>query len=254
MGTGRRRSARAMGIYVETLIRAPMDALWEHTQDPTLHERWDLRFSTIEYLPRSGECSPSGSATPLGSASACRSRARARAWGSATCRRVPRVVAEVQLRGSSVDHSRGERLLEVHPHADGIRFLTWYDYQTRFGRAGALFDRVVFRPMLGWATAWSFDRLRLWLERDIRPEAALRQLLDARLRAGGTGLRVRVSWARAEAACCGTPTSSPCSATLASHPDRSRRHCRPPAWPRSRSPSSCWCSGIVVGRRSCASC
>lgn len=25
---------------------------------------------------------------------------------------------------------------------------------------------------MGWATAWSFDRLRLWLERDISPERA----------------------------------------------------------------------------------
>ena len=30
------------------------------------------------------------------------------------------------------------------PTPDGIRFLTWYDYRTRFGRAGAVFDRVVF--------------------------------------------------------------------------------------------------------------
>ena len=50
------------------------------------------------------------------------------------------------------------------PTADGVRFLTWYDYRTRFGTAGAVFDRLVFRPLMGWATAWSFDRLRLWLE------------------------------------------------------------------------------------------
>src|SRR5262249_16956542 len=47
------------------------------------------------------------------------------------------------------------------------------DYRTRFGRAGALFDRIAFRPLLAWATAWSFDRLRLWLERDVSPNAAL---------------------------------------------------------------------------------
>ena len=34
-----------MSIYVEILVRAPMDALWAHTQTPALHERWDLRFS-----------------------------------------------------------------------------------------------------------------------------------------------------------------------------------------------------------------
>ena len=61
------------------------------------------------------------------------------------------------------------------PAADGIRFLTRYDYQTRFGVAGAMFDRLVFRPLMGWATAWSFDRLRLWLESRVDPALALRQ-------------------------------------------------------------------------------
>ena len=48
-------SVRAMSIYVEILVRAPMDALWAHTQTPALHERWDLRFSRIEYLPKAHE-------------------------------------------------------------------------------------------------------------------------------------------------------------------------------------------------------
>ncbi|MFC7740221.1 hypothetical protein ACFQXA_03495 [Nocardiopsis composta] len=30
---------------------------------------------------------------------------------------------------------------------------------------------------MGWATAWSFDRLRLWCERGISPESALRRAL-----------------------------------------------------------------------------
>src|SRR5258707_3918721 len=29
-----------------------MDELWEKTQNPQLHQRWDLRFNQIEYLPR----------------------------------------------------------------------------------------------------------------------------------------------------------------------------------------------------------
>jgi len=51
-----------MSIYVEILVRASMDALWAHTQMPALHERWDLRFSRIDYLPRApaaGESVPS---------------------------------------------------------------------------------------------------------------------------------------------------------------------------------------------------
>jgi uncharacterized membrane protein YphA (DoxX/SURF4 family) len=43
--------------------------------------------------------------------------------------------------------------------------------------AGRLFDRLIFRPLIGWATAWSFDRLRLWLEQDVAPDQAIRQSL-----------------------------------------------------------------------------
>ncbi|WP_205711194.1 hypothetical protein [Hymenobacter sp. HDW8] len=45
-------------IYVETLIRCPMDALWDHTQQPDLHQQWDLRFTEIRYLPRSVDSEP----------------------------------------------------------------------------------------------------------------------------------------------------------------------------------------------------
>src|SRR5438874_2377675 len=45
----------AMGIYVEIPIHASMDELWEKTQNPQLHQRWDLRFTQIEYLPREDE-------------------------------------------------------------------------------------------------------------------------------------------------------------------------------------------------------
>lgn len=39
-------------IYVEIPIQANIDEVWEFTQKPELHEQWDLRFSTITYLPK----------------------------------------------------------------------------------------------------------------------------------------------------------------------------------------------------------
>ena len=39
-------------IYVDIEMCTGMDELWKHTQDPSTHERWDLRFSEITYLPR----------------------------------------------------------------------------------------------------------------------------------------------------------------------------------------------------------
>ncbi|MEU5598658.1 hypothetical protein [Streptomyces sp. NPDC020298] len=46
------------------------------------------------------------------------------------------------------------------PDADGVRILVGYDH------------RLLPHPLRGWATAWSLDRLRLWIERGITPERA----------------------------------------------------------------------------------
>ncbi|WIB13372.1 SRPBCC family protein [Curtobacterium sp. MCPF17_052] len=53
------------------------------------------------------------------------------------------------------------------PTDDGrTRFITGYDYDSGWGPLD-----LVVRPLLGWATAWSFDRLRVWLEGGAEPEA-----------------------------------------------------------------------------------
>jgi hypothetical protein len=167
-----------MSVYVEILLRAPFEAIWSHTQTPDLHERWDLRFSQIDFLPKVGSDAPqrfryttrigfglevSGQGETLGQ--------RDLADGSATS----------ALRfGSDEPLSiirEGSGYWKYVPTIDGVRFLTLYDYRTRFGAAGAVFDRLVFRPLIGWATAWSFDRLRLWLEERVEPALALRNTL-----------------------------------------------------------------------------
>ena len=43
------------GIYVEIPIRGSMEELWEKTQNPALHQRWDPRFTQIEYVPRKAD-------------------------------------------------------------------------------------------------------------------------------------------------------------------------------------------------------
>jgi uncharacterized membrane protein YphA (DoxX/SURF4 family) len=167
-----------MSIYVEILVRAPMDALWSHTQTPALHERWDLRFSRIEYLPRNGESEPQRFqyATRIG-------------FGLEISGEGETVGRRDSTDGSSTSALKfgsdeplsiireGSGYWNYIPTDDGVRFLTWYDYRTRFGAVGVYFDRLIFRPLIGWATAWSFDRLRLWLEQDVAPEQAIRQWL-----------------------------------------------------------------------------
>ena len=155
-------------IYVEHLIDAPMEALWNATQRPEIHERWDLRFTEIRYLPRTAESDPQRFlyATRIGFglriAGEGESAGRSDRSGERTS----------ALRFWSADEKslirEGSGYWRYAPTETGIRFITQYDYQTRFGVAGRVLD-LVFRPLLGWATAWSFDRLRLWLERDIDP-------------------------------------------------------------------------------------
>lgn len=167
-----------MSLHIEILVRAPMAALWEHTQRPDLHERWDLRFSSIEHLPRPDEWAPqrflyttrigfglsiAGEGESVGERDlpdGSRSSAL-RFWSEAPLS----IIRE------------GSGYWKYVPAGDGVTFLTRYDYETRFGWAGTFIDRAVFRPLLGWATAWSFDRLRLWLETGLTPEQARRNAL-----------------------------------------------------------------------------
>ncbi|MFD0414366.1 hypothetical protein [Streptomyces sp. NPDC127108] len=160
-------------LYVEALIRADLDALWERTQEPASHQRWDLRFTEIDYLP-------------------------AEPGAPQRFRYATRVLPFLTIAGTGVsagekrrpDGTRTSALRFASPHPlsllaegsgywryvptdDGVRFLTGYDYRPRWGRAGALADRFALRPLMGWATAWSFDRLRLWLERGISPGRGL---------------------------------------------------------------------------------
>jgi hypothetical protein len=162
-------------IYVEINIHAPIDDLWRSTQTPELHERWDLRFTSIEYLPRPDETEPqrflyttrigfglkiSGEGESVGTYDNSNGeRTSALKFGSSDSKSLIRA---------------GSGYWQYIPTNDGVKFLTWYDYKTRFGRPGQLFDRFIFRPLLGWATAWSFDRLRLWLEKGLAPEVSLR--------------------------------------------------------------------------------
>ncbi len=167
-----------MSIYVEILVRAPMDALWSHTQIPALHGRWDLRFSRIEYLPKhhESEAQRFKYATRIG-------------FGLEVSGEGETVGRRDSIDGSSTSALKfgsdeslsiirdGSGYWKYIPTANGVRFLTRYDYRTHFGTAGTLFDRLIFRPLIGWATAWSFDRLRLWLEQDVAPEQAVRSSL-----------------------------------------------------------------------------
>ena len=162
------------GIYVETLIRKDIDEVWQHTQQPELHELWDLRFTKIEYLPRTCESEPQRFlySTRIGFGLKIEGEGESR--GNHESGGVRTSALKFWSADSKSLIEVGSGYWKYFPTERGVRFLTWYDYQTRFRGPGLIVDRLVFRPLLGWATAWSFDRLRIWIDRGQTPEASLR--------------------------------------------------------------------------------
>jgi hypothetical protein len=77
----------------------------------------------------------------------------------------------------------GSGYWKYEPVAGGVRFVTGYDYEVRWDAFGRALDRLAIRPLMGWATAWSFDRLRLWIERGVEPRSAGRRALTHALAA-----------------------------------------------------------------------
>ena len=156
-------------IYVESFVDASVQDVWEHTQQPDVHQLWDARFTEINYLPKeedepqrftySTTVLPGFKVGGLGESIGERHREDGTAYSG--------------LKFWS-DHpisliKTGSGFWRYVPHDDGVRFLTKYDYQVRWGPFGRLIDRFLFRPVFGWGTAWSFDRLRLWIEQGIHP-------------------------------------------------------------------------------------
>jgi hypothetical protein len=143
-----------------------MDRLWLLTQDPALHPRWDARFSSItpttelrsgaqrfRYERRTPLHTITGTGTSIGE--------RSGAGGSRTS--ALRFATTDRL--SPIREGRGYWRYLATP--EGVLFVTGYDYVPGWGR---MLDRLLLRPVIGWLTAWSFDRLRIWAETGVPPE------------------------------------------------------------------------------------
>ncbi|MFC4101163.1 DoxX-like family protein [Paenibacillus xanthanilyticus] len=168
---------RAKPIYVELDMKTDMDHLWAHTQQPDKHEQWDLRFSEIRYLPKT---SPGAQhfryMTRIGFGLRIEGSGETKErFDVRTGERVSTLRFGSEQRASLIREGRG--YWKYVPQDGRIVFLTQYDYDTRFGSAGKIFDRYVFRPLMGYATAWSFDALRIWLERGIVPAITIERAL-----------------------------------------------------------------------------
>jgi len=154
-------------IFVEISIAAPLETVWTLTQDTDLHPRWDARFSRItrvagldsggyrfRYELRLPFHTIAGTGTSIGE--------RRRADGTSTS----------ALRFDTADRlsplGAGRGYWRYAPQANGTTtFTTGYDYEPQWG---VILDRLFVRAFIGWMTAFSFDRLRIWAETGVEPE------------------------------------------------------------------------------------
>ncbi|MBD7996516.1 SRPBCC family protein [Arthrobacter sp. Sa2CUA1] len=200
-------------IYVEILVRAPLDTVWNLTQQPDLHSRWDLRFSSIvpltdgppqefRYEFRLPLHTVHGTGVSLGG--------RTGAGGAATS------VLKFSTKDPLSPIGPGAGYWRYVPANDGgTRFITGYDFAPGWGRIGTWLDKPLIRPLLGWATAWSFDRLRLWAEEELDPRCTRnRWLLDGGTRLGAVATGVILVFRRPRPATVLTAFAAAAAASL----------------------------------------
>src|SRR2546430_10607520 len=130
-----------------------MDEIWRLTQTPDLHERWDLRFTSIAYQNRSGnsESQSFRYSTRIGLG------VEIEGWGETVGQRAADGTRMSALKFGSEDRRSlirsGSGYWKYEQVKDEVRFITGYDYEVRWAVDGRTFDRLVFRPLMGWATA-----------------------------------------------------------------------------------------------------
>lgn len=161
-------------LYIETSINCDLDTLWNYTQNPTIHQQWDLRFTEITYLPKNNVDEPQKFlySTKIGFGIKINGIGESVATkikdnGESTS--VLKFSSNSKL--SIIKHGSG--YWKYVPNSDGIKFFTGYDYKTRWGFFGTVFDKFIFRPLMVWATAWSFDCLKNWIEKGIHSKQAI---------------------------------------------------------------------------------
>ena len=169
-------------LYIETKINCDFEQLWNYTQNPKLHQQWDLRFSEINYLKKEKETDPQlfSYATKIGFG------LEVNGLGESVGTKTKTNGVSTSVLKFSSDNKisiirDGSGYWKYIPEKDGIQFLTGYDYNIRWGLFGKVIDKVVFRPLMIWATAVSFDCLKKWLEDAIVPRQSLKNLLTVTL-------------------------------------------------------------------------
>ena len=176
-------------LYIETKIIGDMETLWNYTQDPGFHEKWDLRFSSIQYLPKKKPNDPQEFLYHTQIGLGLQVNGFGESLAVVTKGRGERTSALKFWSEEKISIiEKGAGYWKYVPEKDGIKFYTGYDYSTRWGFFGKIIDRYIFRPLMVWATAWSFDRLKNWIEKGIPPRQALQSFFTVWIASLGLGL------------------------------------------------------------------
>lgn len=165
----------AKPIYVEIEVRDDIDKIWEYSQNPKLHEQWDLRFSSITYNAKK----PGEDMQRFMYTTKVMPGIQVAGWGQskgthekASGEKTSALHFGTKQLLSPIAEGRG--YWKYIPHEEGTTFLTQYDYTVRFGVLGKAVDRL-FRPIMGWGTALSFDVLKRWIEAGESPKTQYRR-------------------------------------------------------------------------------
>lgn len=164
-------------IYVRSDIETTMDEIWEYSQNPNLHTVWDLRFTEISYLERK-ENEPQRFLYKTKIGFGLEIAGKGESTGEIckdTGERISSLKFWTKHPLSLIRFGRG--YWKYTQQAEKVVFETQYDYETSFGKFGEVLDTLLFRPLIGWATAWSFDSLKLWLEKGYHPRLSLLKTL-----------------------------------------------------------------------------
>jgi hypothetical protein len=149
-------------VVVTAFVPAPVQVVWERTQTPEEHVRWDIRFTDIAYRTERDE-------------RGFELLDYATRFLGVSVRGVGRYLQNAPLERSTFEFEsrdwkalirRGRGLWCYASEGSGTCFETVYDYEVRYGALGRAIDALLFRPLIQLATEWGFETLRLWCAGD----------------------------------------------------------------------------------------
>jgi hypothetical protein len=153
------KASRKRKIVVEAMIPAPVELVWDRTQVPALHVRWDIRFTQIRYLEQQDErgFNMMDYRTRIG-------------FGIEVCgyghylQSTPLELSTFEFDSDDWKSliTRGRGIWLYRRCDQGTYFKTVYDYEIRHGWLGRVIDYLVFRNLIRLATEWGFETLRQW--------------------------------------------------------------------------------------------